>query len=77
MYFKIHKAPDGEAHYIVQSIFRTGETNQIWSWQLKGANHKTIASGENYKTEAECLAAIRIKSTNSSTVATELRNMVT
>jgi uncharacterized protein YegP (UPF0339 family) len=73
MYFEIYKEPADYLPSVTQSTIRPEATNYLWSWRLKGGNHKIIASGESYKTETECLAAIeKGKRTNSSTMVTEL-----
>ena len=72
MYFEIYKSA-ANISGLTQLTNLSNEANPSWSWRLKGANHKLVASGESYKNETDCLRAIElVKGTNSSTLITEL-----
>lgn len=68
MYFEIYQQGAGNA---LAAAFGTGSGD--WRWRLRAANHEPIASGEGYRNKADCLRAIDLlRSTSSTTPIREL-----
>lgn len=64
MYFEIYRDPPATG---LLGAHMSGE----WRWRLRGANNEIIASGEGYKNKEDCLHAIAL--VQSSTTSTPIR----